>query len=1424
MKYLKSIIFTLSVFSIFINFANALPVCKGETRQLIWTSSNCQPNSFSGTNFGDNSCAFESSAGAGSKTISNIQSSCTVNFSCTGSPISSDTLTIKPVNECCSNGQPGGTFSGACQYCAASQVYSAAAQSCVAAVSALTASACVIPIGGSSCQTTVSWNTNGYGANVYNTQTGRSLNASIERVYDTDYDNSGVQNYSDNTVYSANGSAAYTVTPNNNSFTFAVNPTRTAIADVSCATGSAWNGSTCTASAVSGNITANNCTVAFGASSCSSNVSWTSSGYERVNLFQCTMPACNNQVVTNSAAGNYAVTLSGNSALSTHFDVNGTRYGSTVSEISRQASVNGVCAVGTSWSASDSKCYCPAGTYWSGSSCAGCPANNYCDGRSSAPTPCPAGYTSPAGSTAASSCVAPNAAASIGPVGVDGSIPFSCTYSSGYTINATPAGAPNMPKYGQAVNNVVNDSFIGAPGYTYVLTCNGINGNNINSAPLRIPALPLSIGANLTMSAGNVAGPASYSCSNSVSYSLNSAPAGATGMPMSGSSPLSGTFAAKAGYTYTLVCTNSVGLTTSDTASVTSLPVTHVIDGTRSCEIGFGQSSCNIPLSWRTTGLDPASVRFNYDNNPGSPISGLNGNTNILMSGIITARNAWIAGQTPAPTNQSISESVGIVSSCKVNTTWTGNSCYCPAGTYWSGSSCVGCPANSYCDGRSSAPTPCPAGYTSPAGSTAASSCVAPAPVSAMSYNSATNRISYSCTQSTGWSITSTPTTPPANSPNPSSGTNDNVNSSFTPASGYTYVLTCNGINGTNVPSAPISVPSAPASITATTLPYTAGADRNVISISGAYTCTVPSARYSVTRSNPAPYLVASGNLPPMSGSFTNAMPLTNTDQDIIYTVSCLRADGSEVNSSTVTVKVKAKIFVNITPNSAIPVGSSPTIKWASNGNNCDLRDKPASNLIISNVSKTGTGPYNYTATISTTSPQFRTELNNPGVYGYDIVCSDSNDSSRPIQSSPVTVTVYRATVAGIVDNGNGTANLKCSMDWTRATLKNTQTGAIIPGWPKTNTNNQNLNLTYTMGSNSSIMLTCENDYQSDSASLPRTDLGLNGSIKVDTNSPAISSTVNDPAAGNTDSTEELTITATSSTGYFSNINYEVIGAQVYTVEFADNINGALSTSNVPASLRLSSGTSTVNVNNFGPYTNGAKIRVTVKRNGVTKILNIILRTDIAPSAAIENITYSGSTSTINFRCENSARFEIVDTADNSIVASANIPANTSSYLGSYEYNMGTNLNKKLRLMCISSPGAISEKDINIVNPALAAATFQRLSIYPSEQVCGGGKVAISFEVANAKGKGCKLSAKEIKTGNVIATTTAIYKNAANVTVSTFDELMNADNTANIAKGTISGIAVTKSTRFTISCGGAPSAALPSSKSVDVKVTCQGQE
>ena len=78
MQFIKTLIFSLSIFSIFIIPSFALPVCKGENRTLTWSSTNCVANTFTGgetTNSG--LCNFPPSAN-GTLPINDIQSGCRI--------------------------------------------------------------------------------------------------------------------------------------------------------------------------------------------------------------------------------------------------------------------------------------------------------------------------------------------------------------------------------------------------------------------------------------------------------------------------------------------------------------------------------------------------------------------------------------------------------------------------------------------------------------------------------------------------------------------------------------------------------------------------------------------------------------------------------------------------------------------------------------------------------------------------------------------------------------------------------------------------------------------------------------------------------------------------------------------------------------------------------------------------------------------------------------------------------------------------------------------------------------------------------------------------------------------------------------------------------------------------------------------------
>ena len=641
--------------------------------------------------------------------------------------------------------------------------------------------------------------------------------------------------------------------------------------------------------------------------------------------------------------------------------------------------------------------------------------------------------------------------------------------------------------------------------------------------------------------------------------------------------------------------------------------------------------------------------------------------------------------------------------------------------------------------------------------------------------------------------------------------------------------LTCNQCPSGQYLIAGTCAAAAAASISASTqnAGYTVGQNSTGVNVN--YSCTAPSNSYTISRSSPYNANISSGALPPYSGVYSDSIPLTSASQNITYTLSCY-LNGALVNQANTSVTVKAKIYVNVTQNPIIPTASNAVIKWVSNGNNCDLRDRPASNLVIANVAKTGTGPYNYTATLTPASPLFRTELNTSGTYGYDIVCGDNTDNSRPLQTAPATVTVYKPTKATALDNNNGSATLTCTADWTNMILRNDDTGLPISGFSFTNTaRGVNKTVTYnTLASTPNVTLICSNQYQSDTDSIPKNALTLSGSVIGNIGGAVISKTVGNPVSPAT--TKEETVNVASSNGYFSNINYEVSGATSQVVEFADTLTGTLSPAG--ATLRLSSGTETKNINNFGPYLSGAKIKITASKSGITKILNINLESTITPTARIDSISWADDIATVSFTCENATNYSILDPANlaNPSLAGGSIPA---QYAGSFVYDMlAGEATKNLTLDCSGAT-----KPINLINPTLAAATFQSLMIYPAEQVCGGGEVTIAWKIKDAKGKACKITAENIsKNPSAAGTLPAIQSNLATGNVYAYSSLVNKvgpynsstvfedQNRDGVSIGTVSGINVRYSTRFNVTCGGSPTVIPQTSKSVDVKVICRGQE
>jgi hypothetical protein len=124
----------------------------------------------------------------------------------------------------------------------------------------------------------------------------------------------------------------------------------------------------------------------------------------------------------------------------------------------------------------------------------------------------------------------------------------------------------------------------------------------------------------------------------------------------------------------------------------------------------------------------------------------------------------------------------------------------------------------------------------------------------------------------------------------------------------------------------------------------------------------------------------------------------------------------------------------------------------------------------------------------------------------------------------------------------------------------------------------------------------------------------------------------------------------------------------------------------------------------------------------------------------------------------------------------------------------------------------------NLAIPSRTPATITRFSVNPVEVVCGGGKVALVWDVQNSMNKSCKITATtsrdisalspadradriaDIATINAYLNTSAYSsKSGAGNNVST-STAFNAQDGTGHSKADLSGINIKHSTKFILSC------------------------
>ena len=218
-----------------------------------------------------------------------------------------------------------------------------------------------------------------------------------------------------------------------------------------------------------------------------------------------------------------------------------------------------------------------------------------------------------------------------------------------------------------------------------------------------------------------------------------------------------------------------------------------------------------------------------------------------------------------------------------------------------------------------------------------------------------------------------------------------------------------------------------------------------------------------------------------------------------------------------------------------------------------------------------------------------------------------------------------------------------------------------------------------------------------------------------------------------------------------------------------------------------------------------------------------------APPTMLVRADSNGPVATVILTCYNSNSYKLVNLSDNSTVQNT-MPFGQFTISNSYTM---TTLTSTVVATCSSNFDSVT-KNVNLTNPALAPATFQMLSIVPAEQICGGGDVTVIWKIKDAKGKDCKITSENISKNPSSAA--ALPAVRASLAAATYKSLVNKtppydaftvfedQNTDGVSMGTVSGINIRYSTRFNVTCGGGTTGIAQTSKSVDVKVICRGQE
>lgn len=605
--------------------------------------------------------------------------------------------------------------------------------------------------------------------------------------------------------------------------------------------------------------------------------------------------------------------------------------------------------------------------------------------------------------------------------------------------------------------------------------------------------------------------------------------------------------------------------------------------------------------------------------------------------------------------------------------------------------------------------------------------------------------------------------------------------------------------------------------------------------------CPVGAASYSITRSAPWTTAPAWWSGTTLTGNAVDtSVVATGVATTYVYSLYCKNSAGVVLATASTQLTTPLKVAITNLNSPIIPNGTNANLTWNATANSCNVQDTVDG--VTWNTIGTVTSSNNSFA--YTLNHNVRTELKSSHLsgLGYRVLCVDTTDLRRGNDTDTALVRTYSpidATITGPYGTGTDkTVNMNCVGDYTHVYIN----GVLRSPKP-----NLPLSMDVSDGSNYSIrcdLVIVNSVIDTDMAFYPHNTLSLTGNISPVGGSLSVAN-VNTVGG-------DVTNSVTSSSGKYGTLEYSIANANSWIVEVwstsnpvgaADvTCNGSASCSN--NSYRLTGGTSTVTLSNSITYPLGLYVKVTATRGSDTRIMRLVLvNSALAKSdiLAVNNAVGSDNYN-INLSCKNSDRYELK--MDGVTIASGNISPAYSDYtktVGVLATSPSATSNN-MQLICYRGAASDVSNVVIGINSKLSA-DFSFFSVYPNEQVCGGGDVILTWQVKNAKGKNCRIVATSTLTLSPTATlnytekvadissvnnqlqNTATYKDKTNGSVlsSRLGVFEVTPNNENMTKGEVSGVRVKYSTRFKAICGGING--IPeTSKQVDVKVTCRGQE